>query len=509
MIKNNSEIDTANVYSQFDKHFNIKGNHKILFSGRYGVGKSFFLSKYFDNGENLKKYNTVTISPVNYVVSQNEDIFDLIKIDIIKRLYKSKDFDLAAISQKVGVFESLKAYAKKKPLSLVSNISSCLSKIAPMADIVSSVSDSVIKLIDDFEEFENSLQKDSASKEKKLHEFETQFALQKNSYLEYNFISQAIAESLREMKAKSGKSNVLIIEDFDRLDPAHIFRILNIFSAHSFEQDVNKFSFDKVLIVCDLNNIQKIYKHFYGGDTDFIGYIDKFYSFEPFEFDNRSAIAEHLKNKMELEIPKYAISCLVEILTFFVQENVLSLRRILKASLLPGLTATKIHDRNMKPSPRAVHIHHACKSLYITSEDIPLLKIIRVLKIYFESYDAVIQALNRLVVKDGVVSSDHIGSFIRVGVLPSALMNIGSGSRHPIYFEDELGYNYPKYVFYGNEILAHLNWSAGNMYQGDVSFFKGVNYVYQEPCKPIKRSDYFTFMAEFIKYAVAQKWVIE
>lgn len=53
------------------------------------------------------------------------------------------------------------------------------------------------------------------------------------------------------------------------MDPEHIFRILNVFSAH-FGDDLdadfshNKFGFDKVLLLCDYDNIKNIYHHFYG-----------------------------------------------------------------------------------------------------------------------------------------------------------------------------------------------------------------------------------------------------
>ena len=80
---------------------------------------------------------------------------------------------------------------------------------------------------------------------------------------------------------------VLIIEDLDRIDPAHIFRILNVFSAHfdrhtpgvvEFETTCggNKFCLDKIISVCDIDNIKNIYAHIYGEKTDFIGYISKF-----------------------------------------------------------------------------------------------------------------------------------------------------------------------------------------------------------------------------------------
>ena len=38
----------------------------------------------------------------------------------------------------------------------------------------------------------------------------------------------------------------------------------------------NKFGFDKIIVVCDYNNIQSLFHCRYGHDADFSGYIDKF-----------------------------------------------------------------------------------------------------------------------------------------------------------------------------------------------------------------------------------------
>lgn len=99
------------------------------------------------------------------------------------------------------------------------------------------------------------------------------------------------APLIRNLQCKS----VLIIDDLDRLDPDHMFRIFNIFSAHYDKiDDENKFGFEKVIFVCDFENIRKIFHHKYGEDVDFSGYTDKFYTYTPFYFDNNQIIRTHL-----------------------------------------------------------------------------------------------------------------------------------------------------------------------------------------------------------------------
>lgn len=102
----------------------------------------------------------------------------------------------------------------------------------------------------------------------------TKFDSLKGSIYEFDTISQLICDIIREFKKKNPtKKVVLIIEDLDRIDPAHIFRILNIFSAHfdrytpglvEFDKTCgnNKFCLDKIITVCDIDNI-KIYTHMF------------------------------------------------------------------------------------------------------------------------------------------------------------------------------------------------------------------------------------------------------
>lgn len=83
------------------------------------------------------------------------------------------------------------------------------------------------------------------------------------------------------------------------MDPEHIFRILNVFSAHlcdnlDEEFSRNKFGFDKVLLLCDYGNIENIYHHLYGADADFKGYMSKFVAKGVFPYSLRSKVKEYM-----------------------------------------------------------------------------------------------------------------------------------------------------------------------------------------------------------------------
>ena len=89
--------------------------------------------------------------------------------------------------------------------------------------------------------------------------------------------------------AWKGKKPVLIIEDLDRLDPKHLFRILNVISAHMEDGNTpdkvgNKFGFHSIVLVMDYDVTKHIFHHFYGDGACYEGYMSKFLSREPFRY---------------------------------------------------------------------------------------------------------------------------------------------------------------------------------------------------------------------------------
>ncbi|MBU6196576.1 MAG: hypothetical protein KGO93_03290 [Cyanobacteria bacterium REEB446] len=86
----------------FEKHLESPDNHRIIFSAKYGEGKTYFLKNiFFSSDENQKKYETVHLFPVNYAVASNEDIFELIKRDIITNLIQTDRFQSDSLSEAI------------------------------------------------------------------------------------------------------------------------------------------------------------------------------------------------------------------------------------------------------------------------------------------------------------------------------------------------------------------------------------------------------------------------
>ena len=92
------------------KH-HLENADRMIFSAKFGDGKSFFLQKIREDKNLFSDYEFITLYPVNYVVSQNEDIFEYIKRDIIVQLAKLEmlnKIDLSKLITSVASFENLK-----------------------------------------------------------------------------------------------------------------------------------------------------------------------------------------------------------------------------------------------------------------------------------------------------------------------------------------------------------------------------------------------------------------
>ncbi|MCQ6960480.1 P-loop NTPase fold protein [Mucilaginibacter aquariorum] len=296
-------IDQESVKSDFKYHLDNEANSRILFSARFGTGKSTFLNNFFSQSNN--EYITLKLYPVNYSISHNKDVFELIKYDLIYELlskYPEKvDLQKNEYSSALVAQMFLLHGLKIEPL-----LKSILKASAPESEVYTDIVNQLSGIVKQYSNYKEDVEKNELDI---LNRYINQLKSYKGTAHEYDEVSEVITSMLSNVKRslmndsddKSVKT-VLIIDDIDRLDPEHVFRLFNIFSAHyDSVTEENKFSFDKVVFVCDYNNIRLMYEHRYGKGVDFSGYIDKFFSTELFNYDNRkyvkSRIREILINK--------------------------------------------------------------------------------------------------------------------------------------------------------------------------------------------------------------------
>jgi len=83
------KIDISNLFPKFSDHLNIQNNSRILFSGKFGIGKTYFLNDFFEDKKG--EYEVFHLFPINYQISSNEDVIEFLKYDILVELLKKND----------------------------------------------------------------------------------------------------------------------------------------------------------------------------------------------------------------------------------------------------------------------------------------------------------------------------------------------------------------------------------------------------------------------------------
>lgn len=313
-----------------DKQLDEFGNHilanpRTFLSSKFGDGKSYFLDEF--KKRNAEHFVFITLYPVNYQVANNEDIFNLIKRDCSVSTHRSRFFEDSSIQ--ISDELALWGFIQNKYKSFLLELLPYMASVALPAEYVPVVTaalkrkevfKSIKKQFDDYK-------RQLAEKDDILTKFLD--VAESTPVYEEDLVTSLIKQAIQKFKEKSQQADkekrvVLIVEDLDRLDPAHLFRILNIFSAHidycyklmnkPNETLVgNKFGFDNVVFVADFSNIRKIFKHFYGEQTDFNGYIGKFLSSVPYNYSIREIrkifIYDYLERK--ISCPRKLIEAMV------------------------------------------------------------------------------------------------------------------------------------------------------------------------------------------------------
>lgn len=283
------KLEITSEIERFNNHLNLLDNNQIIFSGIFGIGKTYFLKEFFETKN--EKYESFLLSPVNYSISQNDDIIEYIKYDIaFQLLSKNIDFEKADFSKLL----TSQFYLKENFLDTIALLAKNGGKIGKaLGDIYKNL-----------KELSNNIKthhlEAQIDEQKELIDFLKEITLKDNSIYEENRITELIAGLIEKLKENS-KEIILVIDDLDRLDPEHIFRILNVFACHfdlpNFTK--NKFGFHKVILVCDIDNIRNLFHSKYGLNVDFSGYIDKFYSREIFSYNNKEIINQSINKIIE------------------------------------------------------------------------------------------------------------------------------------------------------------------------------------------------------------------
>lgn len=279
-------IDISQNIQDFKQVFEKES--RIIFSARFGDGKSYFLKEFMKSyDEKDNDYYFITLHPVNYVVEENRDVIEYIKRDILFQLIKDN-----------RIYDFKEGY--DKIFDAVCNVES-LFKLADFA-----VSIIPVKGLKEGYKALKGLVSTIEEKRKEqdvLHvvdDYLNGFYGKLGSISECDAFTYLIQKSLDQMMAKS----VLIIEDLDRIDPAHLFRIMNVLSSqvdnpyYSEVPNGNKFGFDKIILVMDYEIARHLFHHFYGKEANYEGYMNKFLNTLPYSYSIREEAHRQVRQKI-------------------------------------------------------------------------------------------------------------------------------------------------------------------------------------------------------------------
>lgn len=342
-------IDITYELEDFYHHLNEATIDRTIFSARFGDGKTEFMKQFKEKYQN--EYDFYTLYPVNYQIAPNEQIMEYIKRDLLFQLILNNKIEQGIeIPDSIAFqwylcnnsFDIIRECMKFAP-SLIGTMSQYQEVLVG----VTVLAEAIIKQYQKFKDYEKEFNNDES---KKALDFVGKFNNEVGGIYELDPISWLIAKSITDEK---GKTSVLIIEDLDRIDPAHLFRILNIFSAHidrqyllsdqvitedgkekSIDELQNKFGFKKIIFVMDAEATKAIYEKFYG-NYNYQGYISKFISKRIFEYSitetARLRLSEHIYHECKIDR-----ETMFETLTDEIKNLGLSVRDIVR--VLDGFT---------------------------------------------------------------------------------------------------------------------------------------------------------------------------
>ena len=301
MLKSDDNyIPVDDAMQRFENH--LLSHDRVVLSAKFGDGKTFFLNKFKEKCKMNEEspFVFITLYPVNYQVLGNKDIFELIKHDVLLQILQAGIIDVKyEITDRMAFEFYVQSHFCTVGESFFAMLKSCgADDMVTKAFLAAFKSAHWLKsLKDKVGEFKKKEVDQTAFLDDYL------FTFDENSVYENDIITKIIRDNIKDYQEEYGKRLVLVIEDMDRLDPAHLFRIMNVFSAHMdygyrsmqpIDSSLvgNKFGVSNVVFVMHEKNTEALFHHFYGECADYDGYMSKFYNKDIFRF----SLAEEKEN---------------------------------------------------------------------------------------------------------------------------------------------------------------------------------------------------------------------
>jgi len=300
MLKSDDNyIPVDDAMQRFEDH--LLSHDRVVLSAKFGDGKTFFLNKFKEKCmmDAESPFEFITLYPVNYQVLGNKDIFELIKHDVLLQILQAGIIDVNyEVTDRMAFEFYIQSHFCTVGESFFAMLKSCgADDMVTKGFLAAFKSVKWLKsLKDKVGEYKKEIDQ-TAFLDNYLSTFD------EDSVYENDIITKIIRDNIKAYQEKYGKRVVLVIEDMDRLDPAHLFRIMNVFSAHMdygyrsmqpIDSSLvgNKFGVSNVVFVMHEKNTEALFHHFYGECADYDGYMSKFYNKDIFRF----SLAEEKEN---------------------------------------------------------------------------------------------------------------------------------------------------------------------------------------------------------------------
>ena len=287
-------IDISQNIQDFKQVFEKES--RIIFSAKFGDGKSYFLNEFMKSyDEKMNDYYFITLHPVNYVVEENRDVIEYIKRDILFQLIK----DNRIYDFKEGYDKIFDAVCNVESLFKLADFAASIIPVKGLKEGYKALK-GLVSTIDE--------KRKGQDVRHVVDDYLNGFYGKSGSISECDAFTYLIQKSLEQMMAKS----VLIIEDLDRIDPAHLFRIMNVLSSqvdnpyYSHVPHGNKFGFDKIILVMDYEIAKHLFHHFYGKEANYEGYMNKFLNTLPYSYSIKEEAHRQVRQKI-LDICKTGV----------------------------------------------------------------------------------------------------------------------------------------------------------------------------------------------------------
>lgn len=309
-------IPVDGVIKEFEKH--LKSHPRTILSARFGDGKSYFLAA---AEKKLKKRCAfLTLYPVNYQVADNQDIFEYIKRDLLFQMYGQ-----GMVPETYEIPDSIASYffLKNNWQAFAEEFLNELSYFDASNTIRATLG--AAKFLRAMKKKYDEFKKNGGEIGVRLDRFICEF--DKKGIYESDPITSILCDIIKTWKKEYNRRKVILVfEDMDRIDPAHIFRILNVISAqmdYGYKYGIspksnslagNKFGVDNIVVCLDFDNLKHIYHHFYGPKACFEGYINKFSDKGVFRYSLHEQVQRFYINELVrvTDIDEHALKSIIE-----------------------------------------------------------------------------------------------------------------------------------------------------------------------------------------------------